>query len=1373
MPSSPGPNDYQRKAQRFLTKGVALLPQDLINDSGKSAYVRNVRTYMEGTWTVRDGTVRLAEVAPPLHTLIRLNDPTPLGVGSPQTRLLGAGTSVYRQVVGGSVGGAIDTGYSGNPLTSVVTAPVNSPQPFVYLGDSARQRKVASDGSVTEIGLAPPLVAPTAALTEPQQSNLTNLVDDDMWGPYGAIAVPDTTPVPIVPRVDTLITQILYDDTAPGMASVALESFDNVTPGMWLTIGGEDRVIVQDILPVISPTTIDAILYDSGTTGLCTIQPTGSFSLSQIEAPDPNVVSHRYTDTASPVPPQVTVTRTIDYPVNAIVQLGGSEYVRILSVAVGKDGVQSFRCSTSGTFAATDTITGLASFRAWLVSTHAVSDAVTANAVQITAQALDTEEPVCAGVQMSVPNPDWSRVGSRATQPEDIIRVGVRINFMGFVQSVRLMLDVTSDEEVVTAFEQNYYFYEWRASDLIAAIQATGEAITNQVFQSQAGAVAQGRIDAAYVEQYGFGEAQSIQPVPIDPETANQNNFPYTQTPPTVPAAAPVSIGSGISRQMALGNDVWITLECRVGDLSRVGTDQSRSLQEISNVAIYSQWVGTEEEMELSFVDPYLVGGYGPDAGATLPPYVYRYRYRESATGVTSNPSPTMRAGVTPRRGRVAVTWDASPNTAVDLVDVFRFGGALARWTYVATFPNGDEAAFDDMADGQIDGGESLDVTRFQPWPTDDIPRRGTCRVVGTSVEQISGDTFNTNWSADSLIIINGRATQLAAQPSSTTRCEVVDNCGAGDPVEFTLPAPTILAQPLPAIWGGAINNAWFTFACGDPQDPSALHWTFGNDPDTTSDRNHLILTSPSEPLMNGFFDDGFAYVFTTERLLRIRPNFGGITDFLTEETACTKGLWNRWALAVSPADGVAFLAKDGIYLTRGGGDAQPITYPDLGILFPQEGTVPQSIRGYVPVDFSQPDQLRLAWVDRLLFFDFVDIDGGHWSFSYEPATQRWNVDQYPEAWDGVRVRLEEPGEGVYTHLFGTGDGFLNQVDANQITDGDEILPYAYWTSWDFGGDPRALKQWGDAVLDFNPGGSINGVTVTPTLVNGSLDLAPQVVGIDGVVRDTYLIECSDGVGVLSRNFGLKIEGFCELCDTQRPLFYLWEPSQIAKQVIVARRATDWEDLGYKGAKFVQGIVIRANTFGLDKCLAVEFDGPNNNPQQALVLTINHDGEQSKAYPLESATDPATRWNPFAAELVRLHGVDDEAWTLLDWRWVWEPMPEAATQWQTQETTFDFPGFLSVHDAVMAYDAPAEVALTVWHDLGSVTYTLPPTSGYQRIYTILQTAKGKAVRFRLTSTTPFRLYKRDCSVRVQPWGNGAYRILNPFGGPSREDGAGI
>jgi len=1378
MPSSPGPNDYKRRPQRFFHKGISLLPQDAINDSGKSAWAINIRSYMPGTWTPRIGTSRAAASAAPaaIHSIFRMDDPTPLGVGHVSTRIVGAGTSLYRQVVGSPIGAAIDAGYSGDPLTAVITAPLNSPQPFTYIGDSARSRKVASDGTVTDVGLAPPTVAPTAALAEPQLTDLENLMSEGDWTSYGGESVPlAPDPAPIIDRVNTLLTQFLFDSGASGMASASVENFENITAGMLLNVDAE-RVIVQEVHPPVSPTDIAGILYDSGNTGLCTIQPTGSFSIGEIEAPDPAFLKKRYQELGIPLPPQVTVTRTIDYPVDSLVLLGGSEVVRIQSVAVGPDGVQSFRCFTFGTFAVAATIEGVPSFRAWFAAAHAISEPVIAEATQIEATALDTENPIVAGVQAAIPEVDWGRVGDRATQPEDIIRLGVRISLMGYVQAVRLILDVDlTDASPSQEFLRNYYFYEWRASDLISAIQASGQVATNQVFEAQAGAVEQGQVDNLYADQYGLGVPGGRRspgtPITFNPEDPVDPNT--LAAPGAVPRDGLVSIGSGLSRQLALGNDVWITLECRVGDLSRVGTDTTLTLRNISDACVYAQIVGTLDPVTVSVSDPYLTGGYGPDAGPTLPPYVWRFRYRASATGARSNPSPTMRAGVAPRRNRVDLSWTPSADPQVDLVDIFRYGGSLARWAYVASYPNGDGAGPDDMEDGQIDGGETLRVDLFQPWPTSDIPRVGTVNVVGTAVEWVSGDPFNTAWSADSAIIINGRTTQLYGPPSSATRLEVIDNCDVGSGVEFTLPSPTILATPMAAIWGGPINNVWFTFAAGDPNDPSAMHWTHGNDSESTSDAFTLFLSSPSEPLLNGCFYDGFPYAFSSERCYRIVPTFGDITAFRTQETACTRGLWSRWAFCVTPW-GIVFLARDGIYITQGGSEAVSLTNPDLQMLFPQDGAVPQAIRNLNPIDFSQPDRLRLSPVDQGFYFDYVDTEGDGRSLFYRFADQSWQPDVYPTAMGGVRVRLEEPGEGTYNVLLGMGDGFLNQMDANQLTDIEESMPWAYWTSWEYSDDPRAMKQWGDAILDFNPGGAVNGIQVTPVIINGNTALTPVFVGLGGTVRDTFIIEVEDGIGILSRNFGMWIEGAMDLCDTNRPIFYLWEPSWLFKQITVARRATDWEDLGYKGAKFVQGVVIRANTYGNDKCVSVQFDGPNSGPQEALILTLNHNGEQSKAYPLADGNDPVTRWNPFAAELVRLHGVDDEEWSLLDWRWVWEPLPETATVWETQDTTFDFPGYLSVHDAVMAIASTAPVTLSVWHDLSVLSYVLPSTAGqYQRLYQICATAKGLATRFRLTSTVPFRVYKRDCSVRVQPWGVGGYQVMNPFGGPHREDGAGI
>jgi len=1370
MPSSPGPTDYKRKLFRFFYKGISLMPQDALSE-GKNAWALNVRSHEEGTIEPRYGDIKLTDVALPglIHSLFRLNDSSAFAGANTAQRILGVADTIYGGVPGIDTYASVDTGYSGDPVTAVIATPSQSPRPFIYIGDRTRQRKINTDLTDYPVGLDQPNDPPTALLVQPQTTMLES-IDGGNWVAYGGV----TTGFVNVDRVNTTLTQVLYDLGVTGMGSFSLADFNNVTAGMVLSINTE-AVIVQSVLPAVASTTIAAILYDSGNTGPCTIQPTGGFSVGQIEAALPIEIERRYRDLNTPVPPRVTITRTVDFPVDCLLLLNGVEVVRILSIAIGPDGVQSFRANTFGTFAAGQTIDGLSSFRAYTILTHLVGEAAVAKSAEVTVTPVSTS-PVVGGIQapLSGPTRNWANVGTQATQPEDIIRFGLKVDLLGYVQSVRLVLDLSPTGP---PFLRDYLFYEWRAADLASAIQAASEVATGLVADAQGNAVEQGQIDNLYADQYGQAPKGFFGIIDRTKQAAAihlREQIIAARNQAAIDGV--VSTGAGLSRQLALGNDAWMTLECRVGDLTRVGSDTTLTLKTVQDAAIYVQLADFVGPVDVQVSDAYLIGGYGPDVGTIMPPYAYRYSYRSTITGDRSNPSPPTRAGVTPRRGRVNLSVLPSTDPQCDVIDFWRFGGALARWAYVGTTPN-DAAASpfvntfdDDMADRQIDGGQEIRTDLYQPWPTSDLPRTGTCNVAGTAVQWVSGDLFDLDWAADSAIIINGRATQLYRSPSSTTFLEVVDNCGSGVGVPFSLPSPTLLHQNLSRIFGGFINDVWFTFAVGDPNDPGVLHWSHGNDPDASSDVNTLYVSNADEPLLNGYVDDGIPYVHSTKRLYRVLPDGQG--GFIAQETNCQRGMWSPWFCCKHPDGGWFFGHKDGIYYTRGGGVAETLTLPDLQPLFPQEGTTPEAIRNLSPVDFAQTDRLRLSFVDQVLYFDYLDTEGESHTLVYEPKYNRWTPDAYAV---GVVVRNSEDGPEVHDQIIASVDGNLRQVDATSLidvaTDGALTdIPWALWTPWDHGEDPRSHKQYGDAILDMNPGGSLFGVNVTPVVVNGNIALATVNLGSGDTLRNTYLIDLSGGIGYYSRNFGLLIEGVVQACDTQRPLLYLWEPAFIIKGTSVVRRATDWEDLGYKGAKFIQGVVLRANTFGLQKLLQVEYDGSLSSPQVALTLPIFHDGEQSIAYPEQDIG-----WQPFIAELVRLHGVDDVEWVLQDWRFVWEPAPEAATQWETQETTFDLPGFMSARDGVMAYMADAPVDLTVWHDLDTQTYSLPDTGGqYQRIYVPFVAAKGKFVKFQWSSVLPFRLVKPDCSVRIQGWGRGGgYQVMSPFGGPSRIDGAGI
>lgn len=852
---------------------------------------------------------------------------------------------------------------------------------------------------------------------------------------------------------------------------------------------------------------------------------------------------------------------------------------------------------------------------------------------------------------------------------------------------------------------------------------------------------------------------------------------PGMKTPPpgapregiAVPSTSPINgagtVSQATANQLALGNSQWIELRAKVSQLTRVGTDPSRTLANINSleILVHATVPSSAVTLAVSYDGLYLGGGFGPDVGDVGNPYVERYRYRSSITGEISNVSPPSRGGVSPRRQRILATAGAASTEAqADLIDWFRFGGTLDRWTYVGTGPNSTAQYPDDLADGAISGGVTPSFDDFQPWPSLDIRRVGACTLAGPAVLRTSGDLFNVGWAPGSLFIVNGRACTID-RVLSTTVLHLNENAGSGTALAFEVPGADILSQPLPALWGPDNDNVFY--ACGDANNPGTLYWSKPGSPDTTSDQYSLIVTSGSEILQHGFIWDGQAYVASTETIYAIvnDPTVPGQKRAV--RTAVTRGFWSRYGFIVGPGF-VYYLAKDGIAISNGGAQEKLITDPDLTGLFPQDGVPGQDLNGIDAPDMAQPDRLRLAWVDSMLYFDYADIDGHDRTLLWDSTSQSWIYDIYPLS--GIWTRTQEPGAGVHNQVLGSASGDTWQFSG---VGGDNGQPLYYgnpllwgWSShWENFGDPRALKQIGDITINVNPDEC--NISVVGVYDDGTQTLPVAALGGPGATtRDTYLIEVNAGAGVLARNVGIVVTGQ----SNDFPIFYYWEPTALLKADLTGRRATDWNALGSAGAKFVQGVIIHANTFGADKLVEVQYDGG----QVALTLTINHNGEIARAYPLA-----AVGWTPFIAHLVRLVGADDVPWQLYDPQttWVYEPSPELATEWMTQPTSHDLPGYFSVRDMLIGHQSTAPLTLVVSYDGVGQAYTIAPSGGvYRRDYISLAVGKGRAVQYQWTSPEPFALFKRDMSVRVQGWGlSGGYQSMNPFGGPSRASGADI
>lgn len=1369
--------EFQKATERFFFTGISCFPPDAL-PQGKFPYVRNIRTYSEGEMRAREGFVLTQTVTGEVHSLGRLNDPTAYNGGVGAVRLIGAGTDLYVGEPSDATPPALDSGYSGEPLTFVNGLPPQATRPFIYAADSDRYRKFLTDSGPYVVGIAQPgpIADEPDVRMQAQKRMPYDIQTSTAWDAAGTAASAPT----LGTRVDTTISTILYDDGNTGYCSIVPASTDNITVGTLLTIGDPmgsfDNEIVTEVTIAVAATTVAAIIYDSGTTGLCTVMPAGSLGVGQLEAPPIEAYRRRAFRTqgrayAVPrgeggvVPVSIdpnTPTRRIrqvDFPVNCVIQLG-AEIVRIESVAVGPDGRQSFRCRTSGTISSGDAISGLAAFRLYLPNTRVSGDGIlrqtVENVLTFPEPATDEKARMTAGIQGAFAINLAQFQDGAAVLPQDELHLAVNISNLLYVKSIRVYIDV---DATTNDFLQNYYFHEWRASDIISSIQATNAANVAPLVDSRKTVVTNTQLDATMIPVI---TREALQRTINDGQNVWQQPARFQRRYASMMASA--TANSAISQQMALGNNQWIDLRVKIGTLVRVGTDPTRTLADAKAFEILVSCEGTVENITpepliVKYSDLQIYGGGGPDVGETGDPYVYLYRYRSSLTGAVSNPSPASRGGIIPRRQNVDLYAVPSTDPQVDKIDWFRMGGALSRYTYVGTGPNTADAFTDDRMDTMIDGGEIVSYDNFQPWPLADIPRVGTCNVAGTAIERVSGDLFNTAWAPGSVILVNGRATTLYASPTTTGLLHVVDCVGEGTAVQFSLPGPTIMAQPLRSVWG---DYQGFTFACGDAVNPGVLYWTNPNNVEAMSDANALVVTSGSEPLMGGGIYNTFPFVASSDDFYAIIIQPGADIPVRAVRTPCGRGFWTPWTFAVGN-EGVYFLAADGIALTAGGGVADILTTPDLRAIFPTDGQAGRTVNGIPAVDMSQTTKLRLSLIAGWLYFDYQDVDGAAQTLLYDTIGKKWYHDNSDLT--AFRVRLEEPGQGVYDQIVGGANGMVLRYDKDSLTDNGTAIGWDVYTRWSDAGMPRTVKQFGDLALNANINGGA-GVSVTVVTKDGTVVGAPATYGAGGVARVTYPVALPDG-DLLANNIGIRVSG---TVTTARQSLFWWEPSFLVKADDIVTRAADWDDLGYMGAKFVQGVIIRANTYGAAKSVLVQR--ANDDGEETMItLSVNHDGEAQIAYPLAAAG-----WTPFVGELLRLKGADDGVpWQLLSYRFVWEPAPELATQWETQFTSNEWPGYGHCRDMVIAYEATAPLTLVLTYDDRDQVYTLPETGGlYRREYLVLCPGKGKAVRYRWTTPEPGRLYKRDISVRAQGWGlPTGYQVLHPFGGPSRSDGAAI
>jgi len=647
------------------------------------------------------------------------------------------------------------------------------------------------------------------------------------------------------------------------------------------------------------------------------------------------------------------------------------------------------------------------------------------------------------------------------------------------------------------------------------------------------------------------------------------------------------------------------------------------------------------------------VGGAGP-----VGDYRWRYRYRSSQTGEKSNPSP-IPVSVFTTTGGVTVTVIASSSIQVDTIDIFRQGEALLDYVKVGEIPNSGSLVFTDLLpDIDLQTAEILEINNDQPFTTVGLPMIGTVTVAADTPEvglftitRVSGKLFitdNTTGASPLLIapgtIINVNDIDFTVYSSPTSDSVMIIRgvyTGPAGPVNYAIQEPVLLAKSLPFVWGPFENCL---LACGDIYRPGTLYWTNPNNPDSADSANNQEITSPSEPLMNGFILSGRSFVFSSERLYSIHTAFDDKSQWTILGTPCQKGLYTNWAFCTEGTKQGArcwFLAKDGIYETTGG-EARCITDADLYPLFPNEGTEGVAANGYLPPDMTQRTYLRLAYDKGKVYFNYKDISGTPVCLVYDPLVEGWFPDTYHVDNPVFLHYSDEARESLSLLACGTNSVMLSIGAADN---GNAIPCQIRNRSLNYN-DPGTRKLWGDATYDLDTGDAA--VTIQSFFENDTFN-GPSEIRSASTGRKQYIL---DLLGAEARNMGID---FSWSTNVGPPTVYLWIPSAVPKPEDSQKRVVDWHEIIGDDA-YVMGIRIWVDT--RDEAGVAQTKTVQVWCDQAFTgntLTIISAGEQKLEF----------SWPVFKGKLGRLVPTDSNRWRVWKWEWIAEPEPFDVSKWDT------------------------------------------------------------------------------------------------------------
>lgn len=421
--------DLKRIPVKLNCKGVDL--QHTVDEIPEGFYTRlnNVRALQQGEIQARPGTAVTATAGnPTVHTVRRLNNLLP-GAVPDWTLFTGNGAALSSGQSGALA--QIATGFSGNPLSTVAFRPENSPESYMYFGDSLKMVKANVASTVRDIGVLPPQNAPTTEYGQPAFVGVADGQNIAGWGFSGA-----STAITLGDRTNgdgaTLaIGSILYNSGTSGWACIN----PSFTPQSWtgermkVTLGGTEDVVVREIHVPIVATTIASIAYDSGMSGACTI---------------------------------VLTTSQPDLSRNSLLRIAAAETVRVLAVIPSVDGVTyAVRCVTAATRATGNAVAGLLSWYVYTVSTHAAAELITSSYIAVAQPAAGV-----GAIGVKVNENAGSVQGRMISLQDDYLHVSLFFQNPQNIVTLLLLIDIDPDTPAGTAFTNNYLVWTLTQAEL-------------------------------------------------------------------------------------------------------------------------------------------------------------------------------------------------------------------------------------------------------------------------------------------------------------------------------------------------------------------------------------------------------------------------------------------------------------------------------------------------------------------------------------------------------------------------------------------------------------------------------------------------------------------------------------------------------------------------------------------------------------------------------------------------------------------------------------------------------------------------------------------------------------------------------------------